>query len=101
MAAIRMDDAYGKPTVHSIKYRKKDGTAGYKKRVSKSFRLLPGSGKFRGNLNLGHEFQFINLELQPDDPDYHFRIKIDHFIEIDGMTIDHTNGEYNGYPNIQ
>ena len=91
MAAIRADDANGNPTVHSIKYRKKDGTIGFKKRVSKSFRLLPGSGKFRGNLNLNlnHEFQFINLDLPSDADNYNFRIKIDYLIEVDGMVIDH------------
>ena len=93
MASIRSDDATGRPTVHSIKYRKKDGTVGYKKRVTKSFRLLPGSGKFRGNINLGHEFQFINLDEPPDSDRYHFRIKIDNLIEVDGMVLDHTNGE--------
>lgn len=93
MASIRQDDATGRPTVHSIKYRKKDGTIGSKKRVTKSFRLLPGSGRFRGNLNIGHEFQFINLD-EPDPQKQHFRIKIDLLIEVDGMVIDHTNGEH-------
>ncbi len=94
MALIRSDDARGRPSVHSIKYRKKDGSIGCKKRVSKSFSLLPGSGKFRGNINLGHEFQFINLDEPPDSKKYHFRIKIDYLIEVDGMVIDHTNGEF-------
>ena len=101
MASLRSDDAQGRPTVHSIKYRKKDGTIGHKKRVTKSFRHLPGAGKFRGNLNFNHEFLLINKEEPEDSPNYHFRIKIDHLIEMDGMVIDHTNGEYNGNPTLQ
>jgi hypothetical protein len=100
MASIRSDDAAGKPSVHSIKYRKLDGTIGYKKRVTKSFKHLPGAGKFRGNINTNHEFLFRNLDVS--DPDeQNFRIKIDLLIEVDGMTVDHTNGEHNGNANFQ
>jgi hypothetical protein len=100
MAALRADDAQGKPTIHSIKYRKMDGTIGFKKHVTKSFRHLPGASAFRGNLNTNHEFLFINKD-EPDPENQHFRIKIDLLVEIDGLVIDHTNGEYNGNPNFQ
>ena len=100
MASIRSDDAGGKPTIHSVKYRKVDGTIGYKRRVTKSFQHMPGAAKFRGNLNTNHEFLFCNLD-EPDPEKQHFRIKIDLLIEVDGMIIDHTNGEHNGNPNFQ
>lgn len=93
MATLRADDDNGNPSVHSIKYRKMDGTIGYKKRVSKSFRHLPGASKFRGNMNSGHEFLFVNND-EPDQEKKHFRLKIDLLIEVDGNIIDHTNGEY-------
>lgn len=100
MAILQSDDQHGNPTIHSIKYRKLNGVIGYKRRVTKSFRHLPGNGKFRGDINDNHEFLFINLD-EPDPLKQHFRIKIDLLVEIDGMTIDHTNGEYNGNPNLQ
>lgn len=100
MASIRSDDAAGKPSVHAIKYRKVDGGIGYKKRVTKSFQHLPGAGKFRGNMNTNHEFLFRNLD-EPDPDSQHFRIKIDLLIEVDGMIIDHTNGEHHGNAALQ
>ena len=100
IATLRADDAHGNPSIHSIKYRKKDGSIGYKKRVTKGFRHLPGSGKFRGNINQNHEFQFINKD-EPDPLKQHFRIKIDLLVEMDGLVIDHTNGEHNGNANFQ
>lgn len=100
MASIRSDDAAGRPSVHSIKYRKLDGAIGYKKRVTKSFQHLPGAGKFRGNINTNHEFLFRNLDVNDTD-EQNFRIKIDLLVEVDGMTVDHTNGEYNGNANFQ
>ncbi|MCE7061242.1 hypothetical protein [Dyadobacter sp. CY343] len=93
MASIRSDDAAGKPSVHSIKYTKLDGTIGFKKRVSKSFQHLPGARKFRGNINTNHEFLFKNHDAT-SELDKHFRIKIDLLVEVDGMTVDHTNGEH-------
>lgn len=93
MAALRADDAAGNPSVHSIKYRKMDGTIGYKRHVSKSFRHLPGASKFRGNLNNGHEFLLVNND-ETDPEKKHFRLKIDLIVELDGNIIDHTNGEY-------
>ena len=100
LAALRSDDAAGNPTVHSIKYRKKDGQIGYKNRVIKSFRHLPGASKFRGNLSENHELLLINKEEQ-EPSKQHFRIKIDLLIAMDGLVIDHTNGEHNGNPNFQ
>lgn len=100
MAIIQSDDATGNPSVHSIKYKKLDGTTGFKRRVTKSFRHLPGAGKFRGNMNTNHEFLFRNLDASSPE-DQNFRIKIDLLVEVDGMIIDHTNGEHNGNPNIQ
>lgn len=94
MAALRADDAQGQPSIHSVKYRRKDGTIGYKPRVSKSFRHLPGSGKFRGNVSLNHEFLFRNHDEPEGSQRQHFRLLIDLIQEIDGATIDHTNGEY-------
>ena len=94
MAALRADDANGMPSVHSIKYRRMDGTIGYKRRVSKSFQHLPGAGRFRGNMNTNNEFLFKNHEEPDDSAHQHFRIKIDLLVELDGHIIDHTNGEY-------
>lgn len=93
MAAVRADGANGHPSIHSIKYRKLDGRIGYKARVSKNMRHLPGTSKFRGSLNEGHEFLFRNHDAIGTENE-HFRIKIDLLIEVDGHTIDHTNGEY-------
>ncbi|CAG4992266.1 hypothetical protein DYBT9275_00927 [Dyadobacter sp. CECT 9275] len=90
MAWLRSDDAQGNPSVHSVKYRRLDGSIGYKKRVSKSFKNLPGESGFRGNLNTNNEFLLVNHE-KANQP---FRIKIDLLIEVDGHIIDHTNGEY-------
>ena len=64
MASLRADDAQGQASVHSIRYRKVDGSLGYKPRVCKSFKTLPGTGKYRGNVSLNHEFLFRN----PDAP---------------------------------
>lgn len=97
MASLRADDAQGKPSIHSIKYVKRDGTVGFKRRVAKSFRLLPGASKYKGNMKLNNEFLFQNLEISNPD-EQHFRILIDLLLEVDGATIDHTNGEY-GNPN--
>lgn len=94
MAALRADDANGMPSIHTIKYRKMDGTIGYKRRVSKSFQYLPGASKFRGNMNGNNEFLFKNHDEPDDSPNQHFRIKIDLLVEVDGHIIDHTNGEY-------
>lgn len=93
MSSLRADDAQGNPSIHSIKYRRMDGTIGIKKRVSKSFRSLPGPSGFRGNMNANNEFLFVNND-EPDPERKHFRIKIDLLIEVDGNIIDHTNGEY-------
>ncbi len=93
MALLRQDDALGQPTIHSIRYRKKDGTAGYKARVSKSSRHLPGTGKYRGNLNTNHVFLFTNHDEPEDSNRRNFEVLIDLLTEIDGMTIDHTNGD--------
>lgn len=100
MASLRADDAAGNPSIHSIKYRKLDGTIGFKKRVTKSFSHLPGASKYRGNMNSNHEFLFTNKDERNPDKQ-HFRIKIDLLVEMDGIVIDHTNGEYNGNPNFQ
>ncbi len=91
MASLRADDAQGQASVHSIRYRKVDGSLGYKPRVCKSFKTLPGTGKYRGNVSLNHEFLFLNLDA-PDRPP--FRILIDLLVEVDGAVIDHTNGDY-------
>ena len=93
MAWLRADDSRGEPSIHSVKYRKLDHTIGYKDRVSKSFRHLPGASKFKGDLKEAHEFLFVNHD-EPSDSKKHFRIKIDLLIEVDGHIIDHTNGEY-------
>lgn len=93
MANLREDDAQSQPTIHSIKYRSMDCIVGFKKRVSKSFRSLPGASGFRGNMNTNHEFLFVNHD-EPDSEKKHFRLKIDLLIELDGNIIDHTNGEY-------
>lgn len=99
MALLRSDDAQGSPTIHSIKYRKKDYQIGVKKRVAKSFALLPGASKYKGNQKLNHEFLFLNKD-EPDPDKQIFRILIDLLVEVDGMVIDHMNGE-NGNPNLK
>lgn len=93
MASLRADDAFGNPSIHSIKYRRMDGVARFKRHVSKSFRHLPGASKYRGNMNAAHEFLFVDHD-EPDPEKKHFRIKIDLLVEVDGNIIDHTNGEY-------
>ena len=94
MALLRDDDAQGQPTIHSIKYRKKDGTIGRKRRVSKSTRHLPGAGKYRGKISTYHVFLLTNHDEASNSPRRTFEILIDLLVELDGMTIDHTNGEY-------
>lgn len=89
MALLRSDDDLGRPTIHSIKYRKVDGSAGYKKRVSKNMNHLPGTGKYRGNVKLNHVFLFYNHDTKET-----FNVLIDLLVEIDGMIIDHTNNEF-------
>ena len=89
MALLRQDDAEGKPSVHRIKYRKVDGTIGVKLHVGKSFRHLPGISKFRGNVKLNHVFLFYDYDKKET-----FNVLIDLLIEVDGMTIDHTNNEF-------
>lgn len=93
MALLRQDDAQGQPTIHSIKYRKKDGTAGRKMRVSKSSRHLPAAAKYRGNVNTNHVFLLTNHDEPEGTSRRTFEVLIDLLIEIDGMTIDHTNGD--------
>lgn len=89
MALLRQDDAEGKPTIHRIKYRKTDGTIGRKMRVGKSFRSLPGDGKYRGNIKLNHVFLFYDYDTKET-----FNVLIDLMVEVDGMIIDHTNNEF-------
>lgn len=93
MASLRADDAQGQPSIHSVTYRRKDGTLGHKPRVSKSFRHLPGAGKYRGQVSLNHEFLFRNHD-EPNPARQHFRLLIDLIQAVDGAIIDHTNGEF-------
>ncbi len=90
---IGADDDRGRPSIHSVKYRKLDGTTGYKRRVSKSNRTLPGESKFKGNLNENHEHLFFNHD-EPEESKQYFRIKIDLLTHVDGHLIDHTDQEY-------
>lgn len=69
----------------SIKYRKKDGSAGYKAKVSKSYNALPGDKKFRQNVNINHV-----LLLKDQETGRTFEVLIDLLIEYNGMLIDHT-----------
>jgi hypothetical protein len=89
MALLRQDDAEGKPTIHRIKYRKLDGSIGRKMRVAKSFRHLPGDGKYRGHVKLNHVFLFYDHDTKET-----FNVLIDLLIEVDGLIIDHTNNEF-------
>ncbi len=84
-ADIHQDTRGDKIHVFSIKYRKMDGSIGYKARCSKSVQTFPHEAKFRGNLNANHELLLYNHENSQ-----HFRVKIDLIIEYNGMVIDHT-----------
>ena len=84
-ADIHQDTRGDKVHVFSVKYRKLDGTIGYKQRVSKTIKSMPGEAKFRGNISANHE-----LLLHNHDTDRPFRIKIDLMVEYNGMIIDHT-----------
>lgn len=84
-ADIHQDTKGNEVHIFSLKYRKLDGSVGYKARCSKSLNSLPGTGKFRGNLNSNHELLLYNHENSQ-----HFRVKIDLIVEYNGMIIDHT-----------
>ncbi len=74
-------------TVHSfaIKYRKKDGTVGFKANVSKSLSHLPHEKKYKQNVSINHV-----LLLHDNEAKRPFEILIDLMIEYNYMLIDHT-----------
>jgi hypothetical protein len=84
-AEIHQDTRGSKQHIFSIEYRKKDGTIGYKSRVSKSFKNLPRESKFRQNVNHNHILLLFN-----HDNNSEFEILIDLLIRYNDMLIDHT-----------
>lgn len=84
-AEIHQDTRGAEPHVFSIKYRKTDATVGFKARVGKSFRVLPGSGKYRGHVSTNHVLLLYNYEDKR-----HFEVLIDLLVEYNGKLIDHT-----------
>ncbi len=84
-AEIHQDTRGAGVHIFSIKYRKKDGSCGYKARVSKSWKQLAGAKKFRQNININHV-----LLLHDHEANRPFEILIDLMVEYNGMLIDHT-----------
>lgn len=84
-ADIHQDTRGAGQHIFSIKYRRKDGTIGYKARVSKSFKVQPGTKKFKQNVNVNHI-----LLIYDHDAGQTREVLIDLLVEYNGMLIDHT-----------
>jgi hypothetical protein len=89
-ADIHQDTRGGLPHLFAVKYRKKDGSIGYKPNVSKSLRRVAGPGGYRGNVNQNHVLLLENHDLPVNHPNRHFEILIDLLVEYNGMVVDHT-----------
>ncbi|QMW04061.1 hypothetical protein [Spirosoma foliorum] len=76
----------GKSHIFSLKYAKKDSTVGYKARVRKCSKNLPGAQGYRGNINLNHVLLLENL----DNKNQPFEICIDLILEYNGQRVVHT-----------
>ena len=74
----------GRVRMFSLKYCKQDGTVGFKARCSKSFRSLPGPGKFRTNVKKNYV-----LLIHDHDANNTRTLNIDTLIEYNGYVIDH------------
>lgn len=83
-AEIHQDTRDGWPHIFAIKYWKKDGTTGYKARVSKSFRNLPGQSKFRQNVKHNNILLLHNHETNTP-----FEILIDLIVQYNHTLVDH------------
>lgn len=84
-AEIHQDTRGAGPHIFSIKYRKKDGSIGYKARASKSLKSFSGEKKFRQNVSLNHI-----LLIYDHDTKQHREILIDLLVEYNGYLIDHS-----------
>lgn len=84
-AEIHQDTRGTQQHIFSVKYRKKDGTIGFKPRCSKSFKKIPGAAGFKQNVSINHV-----LLLHDHDKNATFEILIDLFKEYNGYLIDHT-----------
>lgn len=83
-ADIHQDTRDGQPHIFAIKYWKKDGTTGYKPRVSKSLRNLPGQAKFRQNVKQNNILLLHNHETNMP-----FEILIDLIVQYNHTLVDH------------
>jgi hypothetical protein len=72
----------GQAHVFSLKYVKKDKTVGYKARVRKCSKNLPGERGYRGNINLNHVLLLENLETGKQ-----FELAIDLITHYNGLRI--------------
>ncbi|GAB4047066.1 hypothetical protein [Spirosoma litoris] len=81
----------GKSHIFSLKYTKKDSTVGYKARVRKCSKNLPGAQGYRGNINLNHVLLLENLDNNnPGGAPQPFEICIDLILEYNGQRVVHT-----------
>ncbi len=76
----------GRNHVFSLKYVKKDSTVGYKARVRKCAKNLPGERGYRGNINLNHVLLLENLEANKQP----FELAIDLITHYNGLRVVHT-----------
>ena len=83
-AEIHQDTRGGQPHEFSIKYVRKDGTVGYKERVSKTTSRLNGQRGYRGNVNNN-----VVLLLQNCETNQPFELLIDLLLEYEGLRIIH------------
>jgi hypothetical protein len=74
----------GAAKTFEIAYRKMDGTLSRKRRVSKSFRRVPGQSGFKINISTNHL-----LLLHDHDKNEDFNIHIDLIVEYNNMVVDH------------
>lgn len=86
-AEIHQDTgAGGQNHVFSVGYIKTDGKAGFKLRVRKCSKNLPGAKGYRGNINLNHVLLLENLEKNAQP----FEICIDLITHYNGLRVVHT-----------
>ena len=83
-AEIHQDTRGEQPHEFSIKYVRKDGTVGFKERVSKTTARLNGQRGYRGNVNTNHVLLLMNLETKQP-----FELVIDLLLEYEGLRIIH------------
>ncbi len=83
-AEIHQDTRGDEVHQFSVKYRKTDGSIGFKASVSKNFRNVAGKGKYRGSVNTNHVLLLVDHETNRT-----FEILIDLMVEYNGLLIDH------------